>query len=430
MNNIQLISDSYLCSACGACNAVCSKDAISFKYTNIGRKYASVDNCRCVNCGICQKVCPSLDSLNLHKKFNDPFVGNVINTYVGHATNEFIYKNAQSGGLCTAILCYLFESGKIDGAIVCRMSYGKTPLVEGILAETKEQVLDCQKSCYTPVDVLSALKQAKDKKSIAVVGLPCHIQGAVHLIETLKKFSNIKYRIGLICDRTLCAGIMDVMSSYSDESENLIRWRLKDFTYNEQYYPYKSAPVVLESRNKRYKVMPNLYRVVLKDMFTAPRCRICYDKLCTHADLVLGDPWGMSGIDWKRGDSLVLTRTKCGENLIQEIVDKEIANLREGNFKDVLNGQKINVKRDSVGGYSQALATKIECKESYLLYYNNKASFGKQTKEIADFIDIESKQKSYIVDLARKKIYFTLIMNERKKNLFWKIYYKLNKFFK
>ena len=44
MNNIQFISDAYMCSNCGACNAICPKGAISFDYTSMGRLFANALN--------------------------------------------------------------------------------------------------------------------------------------------------------------------------------------------------------------------------------------------------------------------------------------------------------------------------------------------------------------------------------------------------
>ena len=44
MKNIKPVSDSYLCSNCGACYAICPKEAISFEITSIGRHYATVND--------------------------------------------------------------------------------------------------------------------------------------------------------------------------------------------------------------------------------------------------------------------------------------------------------------------------------------------------------------------------------------------------
>ena len=42
--------------------------------------------------------------------------------------------------------------------------------------------------------------------------------------------------------------------------------------------------------------------MALKDMFTAPHCRICYDKVNVFSDIVFGDPWCMDDVDWNAID--------------------------------------------------------------------------------------------------------------------------------
>lgn len=191
MKNIQEVSDSYLCSNCGACSVICPKNAINFKWTNIGRLYADVTP-DCINCGKCLKVCPSIDEKNIHTRFQDRFIGEIKSVWVGRATDEQIFQNSQSGGVATAILSYLFDEGLIDAALVCKMSFGSLPQVEPYIAKSKQELLETQKSCYTPVPLLTKLAELKDFKSVAVVGIPCHIQGIESLRLNSPDFNNIK----------------------------------------------------------------------------------------------------------------------------------------------------------------------------------------------------------------------------------------------
>ena len=259
--NIQHISDSYSCSACGACNAVCGRSAIKFQWTSIGRKYVKVSD-HCTDCGLCLKVCPKINVINAPIEPHS--------YYVGRSLDSNAYRNAQSGGACTAILSYLLDSGKIDAAVMCRMDYGSTPDVHAVTITSSQELYACQKSCYTPVDVLSALKDCKRYKSVAVVGLPCHIQGATNL-QKIPTFKNIKYKIGLFCERTLCRTIQDTLVSYaSTKAPVKIEWKKKDFTYNGKSYTYRKAPLVLSTEDNNMIIMPNSVRFALKNNFTPP----------------------------------------------------------------------------------------------------------------------------------------------------------------
>lgn len=227
MNNIQHISDEMMCSTCGACAAVCPKDAISYEMTTAGRMFASVND-GCIDCGLCSKVCPS-EHIGDQQKQGEYNEGHVEAVYVGRSTNSTYYNNAQSGGVCATVVDYLLTTGKIDAAVMVRMSYGITPKVEAKVVNTTEELSQYQKSCYSPVPLLSALKQCKDKKSVAVVGLPCQM-AAIMAMLGLKKYSNVKYKIGLVCEGVMGATAQDVLTSFVDNNmgdNRKIDWKRK-----------------------------------------------------------------------------------------------------------------------------------------------------------------------------------------------------------
>lgn len=430
-SNIQKVSDALLCSNCGACKAVCPKDAISFSTTSLGRMFAAVNDC-CIDCGLCTQVCPSLDKAGLHKEFSDRFIGDIKKVYVGKSINDTIYLNAQSGGVCTAIISFLFETKSIDCAILCKMEYGNPPIVKHAIVENQEQLIDCQKSCYTPVDILSALKGTDKKESIAIVGLPCHIQGVESLMRKSKRFHNIRYKIGLICDRTLCGGIQNVITSFFGKSDVKIAWRNKTpRTINGTEYCYKNAPVTLSSLNGKEYVIPNTYRFALKEYFTSPRCRVCYDKLNSFSDITLGDPWEMSDVDWKNGSSVIVTRTAVGEQLIKDMIKANSLSLSERNKEELIKGQHIEERRKTVARYSKALQVIPVKIDSYLYNYNGELNHKtvKEEKELKDFMcrDVmaveeiikESKEiiKTYITQQRINKLLIVKLLRKIKRIL-------------
>lgn len=410
LNSIQRVSDSYLCSNCGACRVVCPRDAISFNRSSIGRLFANVSE-TCIDCGLCQKVCPSL----IKKKdtpSNDEILGNISSLGVGKALNEEIYKNAQSGGICTALLKYLFDSRKIDGALVCRMDFGDpVPIVKATIIDNPEDLSTSQKSCYTPVELLGVLKSQIEKySSIAVVGLGRHIEGLFGIQKLKKTFENkIFCKIGLICDRTLCGTIQDVYSSYAKKLDIVkINWRCKHFSHEKIDYTYKNAPLVIFNKDGRKKVFPNSYRFILKDMFTSPRCRICPDKLNIFSDITLGDPWGMSDIDWENGESVVIGRTAKGEEILSAAIEKGYISLTSRTLKELIDGQVIDKRRQQVLDYAYAFSVlKPQIQSPFLIksaenHIAEDVDYAK--RELLSFRELESLAKTEIVTIARKKI--------------------------
>ena len=357
MRSIQLIVDSYLCSACGACSSVCPKGAISYAETNIGRKHAVVSN-DCIDCGICQKSCPTLNYEELTEKIDDRFVGQVNGTYIGRATDNEIYRNSQSGGSCTALLKHLFETQRIDGAIVCRMEYGNVPVVKPVLITNANDLLQTQKSNYTQVPLLSILRETENLKSVAMVGIPCQIEAIKSIQKNLHKYTNIKFFLGLICDRSLCGAIQDVYSKRLDGEQNSIKigWRAKFIDgITPKSERYKNAPLIVYSKEGKHVKLSNIYRFALKDMFTPPKCRTCEDKLNALADVTLGDPWKMSGVDWENGESLIISRTAVGQEIIDACQRQNYISVRQASLSEVIKGQNIEQRRVSTAKFKKAI---------------------------------------------------------------------------
>jgi coenzyme F420 hydrogenase subunit beta len=87
----------------------------------------------------------------------------------------------QDGGVVSALLIELLESGEIDGALVAKPS--ETEPWKGVahLAQTREDVISCAGSFYNQTLALGHLDLKKydlpAKPRIALVGTPCEIQG-------------------------------------------------------------------------------------------------------------------------------------------------------------------------------------------------------------------------------------------------------------
>ena len=56
----------YECTGCKMCADVCGKEAISFETDEQGFWYPKVDKKLCVECGLCEKKCPSLKNIPLN----------------------------------------------------------------------------------------------------------------------------------------------------------------------------------------------------------------------------------------------------------------------------------------------------------------------------------------------------------------------------
>lgn len=61
------ITEKINCCGCTACFNICPKKCISMQPDEEGFLYPVVDKKKCVNCGLCEKVCPILNYKPIEK---------------------------------------------------------------------------------------------------------------------------------------------------------------------------------------------------------------------------------------------------------------------------------------------------------------------------------------------------------------------------
>ena len=97
------------CCGCGACISVCNHRAISWTSDSEGFFYPQVDKNKCIDCKLCDKVCPFINQYSTKI--------NVSLAYFGKCKYEQIQINSASGGLFPVIAkAILSKQGFVFGA--------------------------------------------------------------------------------------------------------------------------------------------------------------------------------------------------------------------------------------------------------------------------------------------------------------------------
>lgn len=349
--DITQVVDNYLCHSCGSCFSACGHDCIEFNTTAAGYLFPKIDYDKCTNCELCFDVCPGDHFTNRLKNETpaDPFIGNTIGSYVGKATDDFIYKNSQSGGAATAILKYLFESGEIKAAIVTSMNMHCESYSEAKIVTSVDDLIEAQKSKYIPTNINSLMQKVqKLDGAVALVGLSCHMHGLENLLTIKKKLRNKIIKIGLICDRVLLSSSVDFLSSKTT-NEPIEKFVFRDTTNTG--YP---GDISVVTNNNQVKILNKKSRMIMKDYFTPTRCMLCFDKMNIYSDIVVGDPHGIDGVDRINGESLVISRTNLGDEIVEKVQQHADARLRQVDTKIAQNGQRISKKRTQWNAYINA----------------------------------------------------------------------------
>ncbi|OPY14632.1 MAG: coenzyme F420-reducing hydrogenase subunit beta [Syntrophus sp. PtaB.Bin001] len=353
-SDISTVVEKMLCCTCGACAAICRQEAISYKETVGGHLFPVIDKVRCTACGLCYKVCPSVnvgtDLLNaIH---TSPFEGTSLECHVGKAADSEVYLNSQSGGIVSALLLHLLETRKIEAAVVSAMAQGNPPRPVVLCAESKEQILSAQKSKYCPIPALEILREVRKRNlPVALVGLPCHFHGLSSIKDIDEAlFQQVKYKIGLVCDRVMTYGAID----YLIKQSGLATQGTLNFDFRDKAHPQYPGNVVIGKPGKESTVLPDGTRNRIKNAFTPARCRICFDKMNILADITVCDPHGLKDIDRRNGESAVIVRTQKGRKSIREAVLGKHLHLRKADYNEITKGQKIERKRREWRGYVEA----------------------------------------------------------------------------
>lgn len=179
------------CFGCEACSQVCSKTAIAIAEDQDGFRYPVIDRSKCVDCGICRKVCP-YDNMPIRYKDNKYVFG-------GYSLDVDIRFESTSGGAFSEIVnAFCDENYVIFGAEAKGMD------VFHSFIQDKAELARFRKSKYSQSKIGSAYKDAKrflkEGKKVLFSGTPCQIAG-------LKSYLGNTIQDKLLTVEVICEGV-------------------------------------------------------------------------------------------------------------------------------------------------------------------------------------------------------------------------------
>ncbi len=318
-----------LCTMCGACEGVCPEDAVVMRFNPCkGIPEPDVDVSRCTDCELCVRICPGFDlDLESHltpqrraQTRESRHFGRYIEIFRMRSTNPQFSQNGASGGMVTATVAYLLETGRVDGAIVTTMKEGTWNETEVYVARDAGELAASQKSKYQPNPLDRVLKgvirgEIREQR-LVYVGLPCHVE-ALRLAQ--KAFpvlaQRIRYVLSIFCSR--------VPSLYA--TEFLIREHgvcpddVHGIDYRSGDHP---GHLTIKTREAPDVPVDHLHwsywGYAFRQFFYPTRCFMCYDKTGEQADISFGDNWSRLGKE-QLGSSSVIARSAEAVDLMEEM---------------------------------------------------------------------------------------------------------------
>ncbi|HSV50181.1 MAG TPA: Coenzyme F420 hydrogenase/dehydrogenase, beta subunit C-terminal domain [Candidatus Acidoferrales bacterium] len=309
------IIDNGFCTGCGACEATCPVNALQVEDVEVKRLYdcsKSIDLCP-----ICNEVCPHSQALLLRSQeavtdapFRSEAVGYFRKILLAQANDPKIREESSDGAVVTTLLTHGVENKIFDSAVVSRTDPANPLKPKPLVALTSQEITSASGSKFFASTVLKAYGSAVfeySRKDIVVVGLPCQVLGLRKIDAWQHKISDkAKIKIGLFCFGTfsLKPFLNYVQNQYGISAEDINGMHVaRDLTLYT-----KQGPIEIPLPEARQHITTG--------------CKTCIDYTSEVADISVGNAYPLE--EW----SIVIIRTKAGEEFFNSAVQKGVMNTR------------------------------------------------------------------------------------------------------
>lgn len=305
------ITDKSQCCGCSACVQKCPKQCISMNVDNEGFSYPKVDLDCCIDCNLCEKVCPCLNQ----EESQQP-----LSCYAAKNKDEEIRQQSSSGGIFTAIAEKIIaEKGVVFGA-----RYNNNWQVVHTYVETKQGIAAFRGSKYVQSQIGETFKQAesflKEGRKVLYSGTPCQISGLNHYLR--KQYDN------LLTVEVVCHGVPSpkIWREYIDSlnlknighisnKDKSTGWRGYSFTVRNT-----ANNVIFTERASQNKYL----MAFIRNLTLRPSCFSCPAKAGkSKADITIADYWGIEHIlpkmDDNKGVSFICCNTHKAKTLFNQL---------------------------------------------------------------------------------------------------------------
>lgn len=391
------------CFGCEACAQMCGKKAISIVEDENGFRYPRIDKSLCVECGLCNKVCPYE---NMPKRYGD-------NKYAfgGYVEDEEIRFNSTSGGAFSAIVeAFCDENYVIFGAEADGLKVFHSYITD------KKDLYRFRKSKYSQSEIGNCYKVAKfflkEGRKVLFSGTPCQIAG-------LKSFFGDCNQDRLLTVEVVCEGVPSPLYVRKLEKHFVKKYGSKikslDYRYTSKTFFSKGKWDFQQMRTelcdtrilKKDRWFNPFWSIWLKHLMSRPSCYECpFANSERVADISLGDLWGVhiycpELYGRNGGASLVVCNTEKGKEVFEKA--KPLMFGHELRFEDALKYQ---------GPMRKHIADNPR-REEFMSDLRSDMSYNELTRKWADRPTLKLLFQKYIWG-NRQKVFVWSIKNRKK----------------
>ncbi len=304
------------CCGCTACASICYYDAITMKPDALGFLYPEVDKEKCVDCGLCEKVCAFNDNYDTSLNLDKPLA------YGARHKDMNEVETSRSGAAFIAISDYILE----QGGVVYGAGYTDHFRVVHKRATTKEERDEFKGSKYVQSDMTGVFRQVKqdlrDGLTVLFSGTPCQTSG-------LNSYIGKRLRENLFLVDIVCHGVpspymwRDYIAYLEKKQGSPIVWvNFRD----KQKYGWAAHHETFKFKMGGGKM--SFTYLFYKHIMFRKSCGNChFTNTKRPSDITIADFWGWEKTNPNfnadnKGCSLVLLNTEKGRKLFEAVHDR------------------------------------------------------------------------------------------------------------
>lgn len=333
--NVMQIATS-ACSGCSACASVCNFGALKIEIDNEGFYCAKIDASKCVECGMCQKVCPGFTGKNGKALYDGK-------AYAAQSSNAETIKNSSSGAIAAELSLWAIKQGyDVVGVFYdCQDHTAKFSI-----ASSEEELNVFKGSKYLQANSDVVFKKIVDEvkkdhsKHYLVFGTPCQIFGLANILELYR------VRDCFVLVDFFCHGVPSrlVWDSYL-RANNLDKQRINHVSFRSKTIGWHNFVMTVDYSGGSYTKTSEsdlFYKAFFDNVFFSKSCYECLPRMeRSKADIRLGDFWGKKYQDREDGVSAVIAFTEIGNHLIKNL--DSISVLEESSSEEICKAQSIHL---------------------------------------------------------------------------------------
>lgn len=306
------------CCGCTACETICPHDAIEMQADSLGFFYPMVDSEKCVDCGICERVCQFND--NYYRSSNDGSK----HVYAMRSSSSDDLLKSQSGAAFYSIAKSLIA----DGYYVCGAGFDKDFTAKHKIVNDITDLQELRGSKYVQSNLQGIYIQIKnllnDSGKVLFAGTPCQVSGLLSVLSETQKQSLLS--IDIICHsvpspRAWQMYVKWVEKKY-DKKVLRVNYRDKRFGWKscrETFYFDDGSEISRDSFRH--------FMMSASHFATRTSCANCpFTNMKRPGDITIGDFWGWEKFHEEFNDnqglSLVLVNSPKGESVINSVLGK------------------------------------------------------------------------------------------------------------